>query len=75
MAVVRSRLASVISANLLFTLMHVIFQNPPYNLPALIIVFLIGLFYTKCYLDRGLESAVACHAIMNLLVMTLGALL
>lgn len=68
------RVASL-AANFLFTSMHLVFQSPPYNPPALVVVFAIGLVYTKCYLDKGLESAILCHAAMNLLTMTVGVLL
>lgn len=73
--IVKKRIVSVILSNLLFTMLHMVFQSPPYNAPALIIVFLIGLIYTKTYLDHGLESAIACHAAMNFLAMLLGPLL
>ena len=72
---IKDRTVSVILANLLFTLMHLVFQSPPYNAPALVIVFTIGLLYSKCYVDNGLESAAVCHAGMNFLAMTLGSLL
>lgn len=72
---IKNKIVSVILANLLFTLMHLVFQSPPYNAPALIIVFSIGLLYSKCYVDNGLESAAICHAGMNFLVMILGSLL
>jgi hypothetical protein len=73
--VVRHRYLAALAANTAFTLMHLIFQHPPYNIPALTIVFLIGLIYTKAYLDHGLESAIAAHASMNFLSMTLGLLI
>ncbi len=66
---------AALAANLLFASMHLVFQNPPYNLPALAVVFTVGLIYTKCYLGKGLESAIACHATMNMLTMTVGMLL
>ena len=74
-ALLGRRRVAALSANLLFAAMHLVFQNPPYNLPALAVVFTIGLIYTKCYLDKGLESAMVCHAVMNLLTMTVGMLL
>ncbi len=67
----RTRIGGVLVANGIFTYMHVIFQDPPYNLPALIIVFIIGLVYSRCFLERGLGSAITCHAGMNLLSMLL----
>ncbi len=73
--VMRSRTAAAIISNLLFAAMHVVFQQPPYNLPALVIVFVIGLVYTRCFFSYGLESSVVCHAAMNLLAMTLGLML
>lgn len=69
---IRSRIGSALVANSLFTVMHVVLQDPPYNLPALTVVFVIGLVYTKCFLDRGVGSAATCHAGMNLLSMILG---
>jgi membrane protease YdiL (CAAX protease family) len=73
--ILKNRMVSVVLSNLLFTLLHVVFQSPPYNAPALVIVFVIGLIYTKTYLDHGLESAIMCHATMNFLAMVLGPLL
>jgi len=73
--VMRSRISSAILANLLFTFMHVVLQSPPYNPSALTIVFVIGLIYTKCFLDHGFEAAATCHGTMNFLVMILGPLL
>jgi len=73
LALIRSVLGSVILSNTVFTLLHAFLQQPPYNLPALTIVFVIGLVYSMCYLRWGLESAMACHGTMNLLSMTLGA--
>lgn len=70
--IMRRKVPAVLLANLFFTLMHAVFQQPPYNAPALTVVFVIGLIYTKCFLDKGLGSAIACHAAMNLLSMTLG---
>ncbi len=68
------RTISYLVPNLMFALMHLVFQNPPYNPPALLVVFAIGLVYTKSYLDRGLETAIVCHATMNFLTMTVGML-
>lgn len=74
-AILKGKTSSALIANLLFTSMHIVFQNPPYNPSALTIVFVIGLLYTKCFLDKGLEAAATCHGMMNFLVMTLGPLL
>ncbi len=75
LSVLKRRLPAVLLSNLVFTLMHAVFQQPPYNLSALTIVYLLGLVYSKCYTDQGLEPAVICHAAMNLLTMTLGLML
>jgi hypothetical protein len=75
LALLKRKAPAALLANLLFTLMHVVLQDPPYNVPALTIVFVIGLTYTKCYLDYGLESAMICHAAMNLFSMVLATLL
>lgn len=74
MAILKNKVSSAILANLLFTFMHVVLQSPPYNASALTIVFIIGLIYTKCFLDHGVEAAATCHGTMNLLVMILGPL-
>ena len=72
LALTRSKLVSVTVSDILFTIPHAFLQQPPYNAPALVIVFIIGLIYSFCYLRWGLESAMACHGAMDLFSMTLG---
>ncbi len=70
--VLRRRTISLLAANTLFALMHVVLQDPPYNPPALVIVFALGLIYSVSYEKYGLESAALSHGTMNFLAMTLG---
>jgi hypothetical protein len=70
---IKNRTISLLAANTLFALMHAVLQDPPYNPPALVIVFALGLIYSASYERYGLESAALSHGVMNFLAMTLGA--
>jgi hypothetical protein len=69
----KNRPISLLAANALFALMHAVLQDPPYNPPALVVVFALGMVYSASYEKYGLGSAAASHGVMNFLAMTLGA--